>query len=98
MERDVWRQRDCDLRTCWHPAPPLPPSEPSGPPPAGSILTSSPATCEVRSASPWASSKLWDTSTIPTIQTFPRVRSWLANRVQNDDRNLHYRQEFSNAE
>src|SRR5882724_6302815 len=45
---------------------PLVPSDPPGAPPAGSIRTSAPATWEARSASPRASSRLWETSTIPT--------------------------------
>src|SRR5258708_21779472 len=51
---------------------PLVPSFPSGPPPAGSTFTSAPATWEARSARPRASSRLWETSTIPTKFVTPR--------------------------
>src|SRR6267142_2351319 len=56
-------------------AAPLVPSLPSGPPPAGSTFTSAPATWEARSASPRASSRLWETSTIPTKFDTPQLGS-----------------------
>src|SRR5467141_1098646 len=54
-------------------ASPLVPSDPPGPPPAGSTLTSVPATWEARSARPRASSRLWETSTIPTKLDTPHL-------------------------
>src|SRR6266851_4572928 len=70
------------------------PRVPPGPPPAGSTRTSAPATGEVRSASPRASSRLWDTSTIPTKSTLlpgPLPGSWrpfaAAAVVYTTDRN-----------
>src|SRR4030081_3379684 len=62
---------------------PVGPSDPSGPPPAGSTLTSLPATWEARSARPRASSRLWETSTIPTkFDTPPRGSIRLAIRFR----------------
>src|SRR6267143_2360039 len=71
-------------------ASPLVPSDPPGPPPAGSTLTSVPATWEARSARPRASSRLWETSTIPTKLDTPHL-GWTLFRttavVYTTDRN-----------
>src|SRR5712664_1720272 len=71
-------------------ASPLVPRDPPGPPPAGSTLTSVPATWEARSARPRASSRLWETSTIPTKFDTPHL-GWTLFRttavVYTTDRN-----------
>src|SRR5712664_2745650 len=71
-------------------ASPLVPRDPPGPPPAGSTLTSVPATWAARSARPRASSRLWETSTIPTKFDTPHL-GWTRFRttvvVYTTDRN-----------
>src|SRR5712692_987061 len=68
-------------------ASPVVPSVPSGPPPAGSTLTSAPATWEASAASPRASSKLWETSTIPTKRFTLPVSSGRRSPVYTTDSN-----------
>src|SRR5207253_1256434 len=68
-------------------ASPVVPNVPSGPPPAGSTRTSSPATWDASAARPRASSKLWETSTIPTNRFTLPLSSGRRSSVYTTDSN-----------